>query len=198
MFDQEVFSKRLKDKRKELGFTQEKLSECCDIKQGTYSGYENGNATPNLATVALLAKELGVSIDWLCGNDDVSSDITPQQWFFFTMKLLANPPSVLYPRINPGINSDSNPDSQLPLITMARVNDKETDIKFLGADMGKFFAMYQQLEDTMKDVIDEKTYNGFLKVLFDGYKHLFTPGWSAKGSYSGIMEYDKRGGNHNG
>ena len=63
----EVFPSRLKEARKEFGYTQVEAAEILKISQGTLSKYERGNIEPNLELLATMAILYNVSIDWLCG-----------------------------------------------------------------------------------------------------------------------------------
>lgn len=60
----------IKEVRKRKGYSQEKLGERCDISNSQLSAYENGRKKPNLATIARIAKGLGVSIDRLYYGDE--------------------------------------------------------------------------------------------------------------------------------
>lgn len=66
-FYREVFSKRLKQARREAGLTQVQLANKLGITQSGYSSYENGGREPTLATLANLSKILQRPIDWLVG-----------------------------------------------------------------------------------------------------------------------------------
>lgn len=64
----EVFALRLKQRRKELGYSQLDISKELQINQSKLSKYENGDLEPNLETLGILANYYEVSIDWLLGN----------------------------------------------------------------------------------------------------------------------------------
>lgn len=72
--DMELFAKRLREARKDKGWTQKTLSEETGISVAMLSAYENPEAkagkNPSLATAYILANALDVPIDWLCGLDD--------------------------------------------------------------------------------------------------------------------------------
>lgn len=50
----------LKEKRKELGFTQESFAKQVGISKTTYSSYEQGHRNPSVGTAQKMAKVLGV------------------------------------------------------------------------------------------------------------------------------------------
>lgn len=62
-----VFSDRLKEKRKNKGYTQEKISQLLDIGQSAYAKWENGRTEPTLENVVKLANILDVTTDYLLG-----------------------------------------------------------------------------------------------------------------------------------
>ena len=76
--DIKIFCERLKKARKNKNLTQKELSSLSGVSAVMISAYENENAktgkNPTLENVYLLAKQLGVSIDWLCGLSDNSGN----------------------------------------------------------------------------------------------------------------------------
>ena len=65
-----LFSKRLKEKRKEMGFTQKQLGEMVGVTKVSICCYENGTRTPTLDTLIDLANALQVELTYLLGIDD--------------------------------------------------------------------------------------------------------------------------------
>jgi transcriptional regulator with XRE-family HTH domain len=64
---------RIKEKRKELGLSQEELVEALGIKQCTLSKYENGSAIPS-DTIVEMARVLHTTPDYLLlGKEDKNS-----------------------------------------------------------------------------------------------------------------------------
>ena len=75
----EIFAQRLKFARQKAGLTQSDLASMTNLSPTIISAYENPKSeqgkNPTLNNVFILSRELGVSIDWLCGlSDDSSSD----------------------------------------------------------------------------------------------------------------------------
>ena len=88
----DVFAERLVQARKERNFTQQEFASAINVAASTLSAYENLNQlqsekgnntdkiarkTPNIYTAYSIAKELNISLDWLCGlsphkNNDVT------------------------------------------------------------------------------------------------------------------------------
>lgn len=64
-----LFSKRLKEKRKEMGFTQKQLGEMVGVTKVSICCYENGTRTPTLDTLIDLANALQVELTYLLGVD---------------------------------------------------------------------------------------------------------------------------------
>lgn len=66
----EIFRQRLRTARKAKGFTGTYLADYLRIHQRSYSQYETGRAAPSMSTLAILARKLNVSVDWLLGLTD--------------------------------------------------------------------------------------------------------------------------------
>lgn len=64
-----LFAKRLKEKRKEMGFTQKQLGEMIGVTKVSICCYENGTRTPTLYTLIDLANALQVELTYLLGVD---------------------------------------------------------------------------------------------------------------------------------
>lgn len=67
--DYRKLGKRLKDKRKEQGLTQEKLAEYVNLSVSHLSLIENGNEKTSLQTIVNLANVLNISLDDLLDLD---------------------------------------------------------------------------------------------------------------------------------
>lgn len=63
-----TFGNRLKERRKELNFTQETLSKALNINRVTYQGYETDKHKPDIETLVKLADILHTSTDFLLGR----------------------------------------------------------------------------------------------------------------------------------
>lgn len=75
----EIFAQRLKFARQKAELTQSDLASMTNLSPTIISAYENPKSeqgkNPTLNNVFILSRELGVSIDWLCGlSDDSSTD----------------------------------------------------------------------------------------------------------------------------
>lgn len=77
-----IFGKRLKEAYEKAGFTQAQLARAVkpNLTAASISGYVNGNSLPSLTVVHELAKACNVSIDWLCGEDEVKQDINTKTY----------------------------------------------------------------------------------------------------------------------
>lgn len=62
-----MFNARLKEIRKERGYTMKSASEKMEMSFSTYSKYESGERSPDLATLVRLAKFFECSTDYLLG-----------------------------------------------------------------------------------------------------------------------------------
>lgn len=55
----------IRNKRKELGLSQEELAKKCGVSRQTVNAIENDKYNPTLALAFSLAKELGTTVDEL-------------------------------------------------------------------------------------------------------------------------------------
>ena len=70
--------KRIRKRRQELKLTQENLARALGLTPQHISGIEQGKRSPSLASLAKLAEELGVTIDFLVtGKEGVIIDTIP-------------------------------------------------------------------------------------------------------------------------
>lgn len=65
MTDVNGFGERLRERRRELGWTQQELAKRMDIGPMEVSNYERGVSKPKNERSALMAQVLGVSTAWL-------------------------------------------------------------------------------------------------------------------------------------
>lgn len=61
---------RLRELRREKGYTQEKVASLLGVDRRTYSAYENGVNCLNAQTLIMLSKIYGASIDYMLGQTD--------------------------------------------------------------------------------------------------------------------------------
>lgn len=69
---------RLKELRLQKGFTQRQIADYIGCLPSVYSRYENGDREPSIEVLILLSRFLGVTIDYLVGNEvaDSSNELT--------------------------------------------------------------------------------------------------------------------------
>lgn len=65
-----MFGKLLKATRLKKGITQQELADLCMVSVRQIIRYEQGEQEPLVSTALMLAKALGVSLDYLCGYTD--------------------------------------------------------------------------------------------------------------------------------
>ncbi len=65
-----TIGERIYSLRQELDIKQKELAEKVGITEATLSRYENGKRTPGSDIAAKLAQALGVTADYLLGNDE--------------------------------------------------------------------------------------------------------------------------------
>ncbi len=64
----EIFQKKLREERKNYGYTQSQMAQLLKIKQPSYIRYENGTSEPSLETLVAIADIFDVSVDYLLGR----------------------------------------------------------------------------------------------------------------------------------
>ena len=62
------FSAKLKELRKEKGYTQEQMANILEIGQSAYAKWENDRTEPSFENLSMLACIFDVSIDYLLGD----------------------------------------------------------------------------------------------------------------------------------
>ncbi len=68
------FSERLKDLRKQAGLTQVDVAEKLGISQPAYASWERGLKKPTQENLVKIAQILNVSVDYLVGNSEETTD----------------------------------------------------------------------------------------------------------------------------
>ena len=66
----DILAERLKQCRKEKGFTQRDVAIYCDITEKTYQNYELMTREPKLEVLLKIADVFHVSLDYLVGRTD--------------------------------------------------------------------------------------------------------------------------------
>lgn len=66
----EILAQRLKELRKEKGFTQAQVAIYCDITEKAYQNYELMTREPRLEIIARIAELYNVSVDYLIGRTE--------------------------------------------------------------------------------------------------------------------------------
>lgn len=65
------FKERLKELRKEKGFTQKQLSQVLNISEDSIYNWEKGRSEPSITDLINLAIFLDVTIDYLVGRTEI-------------------------------------------------------------------------------------------------------------------------------
>ena len=79
------FSERLKNLRKEAGFTQVDVASKLGISQPAYASWERGVKKPTQENLVKIAQIFNVSIDYLVGN---SEELTDEEKAIFKKELI--------------------------------------------------------------------------------------------------------------
>ncbi len=69
----EILAQRLKQCRKEKGFTQWQVAVYCDISEKTYQNYELMTREPKLELLIKIADLYEVSLDYLVGRTNTKN-----------------------------------------------------------------------------------------------------------------------------
>lgn len=80
------FKDNLKEILKERGISQRQLSEMTGITEATISKYSKGERVPSITNALKISESLGVSIDFLVGNEAV----VPVERLITTLDMLSN------------------------------------------------------------------------------------------------------------
>lgn len=75
-----TFWDKLREARKNKGYTQEQIAHLLGIAKSTYTGYEKGVREPDLFKIKRLVEVLDVDSSWLLGVDDSPSSITAAEY----------------------------------------------------------------------------------------------------------------------
>ena len=83
--EKNIFVERLRLAREEKGMGLKELREAVGISQSAMSHYSTGATIPALDVADRIAKVLGVSLDWLCGKDEISA---PENSFGYIARMM--------------------------------------------------------------------------------------------------------------
>ena len=75
-----TFVDKLREARKNKGYTQEQIAHLLGIAKSTYTGYEKGVREPDLFKIKRLVEVRDVDSSWLLGVDDSPSSITAAEY----------------------------------------------------------------------------------------------------------------------
>lgn len=64
------FGRRLQALRERRRINRKALGELCGLSKGMIGRYERGERMPDIQTAMRLAAFFGVSMDYMCGNED--------------------------------------------------------------------------------------------------------------------------------
>lgn len=95
MQNKTVFSERLKQLRKQKGFSQGELAELIEVHFTQVSRYERGETKPNAEAMTKLAKVLDTTVDFLMNGttDDIVQDAGLEKELISRFKEVQNLPA---------------------------------------------------------------------------------------------------------
>ena len=105
-----VFSERLKKARTDKKLKQSELAELVGVSVATVSSYERSEfpKTPSLETAYQIARCLGVSLDWLCGEEKEELDYT-----YFDVQTYLKALVVVLSEMSSSVNYERRVDRQI-------------------------------------------------------------------------------------
>ncbi len=140
------FAKRLKYACKDRNKTIYKIAQQTGLSSGLLGSYSEAKKSPSIYNAKIIADNLGVSLDWLCGDGD-SLSVTPWSNYQIAVALLA-----ILERFEPKIKiSDNKPDVLLSFSFENNFDNKNVLRDFLKA--------YLSLNSTINEL--DGTYEEF-------------------------------------
>lgn len=155
----ETFSDRLKETRKKSGLSQTELAKRLGASQATISNMESGENLDKIEDVANIAKELGVSLDWLCGVEEKRPPLSFKEWFLHLDAMLNNPPK----------------NQHKPVIELKQ-NGNEWQLCFTGEGANELFKQYMALR-AIQAQFPKDTYKTMLHTVLSNKEKQFEPGY---------------------
>ncbi len=75
-----TFGRRMRQRREQLGMSQQELARLTEIPQSRLSEFEGGGRTEMTVSTALkIARALGVGLDYLAGTFDAAAEAPPAE-----------------------------------------------------------------------------------------------------------------------
>ena len=174
MSGQAVFAQRLRMTRTQKKMTQKDLAEKIGMKAATVSAYESVDEskriTPSLENALAIARELGVSLDYLCGLD-VSEQQTVQE----KAKVFLQNLTLVFEVFPGGVKIQECTHVYWPIDDEPSEKRDGYGIIFSEKAMKDFLTEWQAIWKLReKETLDVETYNSIVKVLCDKYAQQIT------------------------
>lgn len=180
MYDRLIFAKRLKQAREEKQMRQNVLANSIGVSAATISAYESlddsKGKTPTLEKVANIAEKLGVSIDWLCGNEKnrANGNISVEKWLKYLVDLINNPQTTNY---SAQVGDLGYCDLETPVVKVS-VDDYTDEnncgalLYFYGEDTRKFFDEVTTLQK-LSGSLPADMYSTLVNAVIEKHKQIF-------------------------
>lgn len=173
MFDKEKFSTRLKSLRGHK--TQKEFADFIGVSQPTLAGYERGTGKPPIDVLCNIADKCRVSVDWLCGNGDIRSNLDQSEFFCDVYEVLVHLWDKLW--TNTTFAKDERnrlcASTEWDELTSHFINEWEPIYKAYQNHSIKKEYYYMIMDDLIKkynvSLHDEQEYFGFLQANFDDW-----------------------------
>ena len=156
------FAQRLKYACKDRNTNIYQISKQTGISSGLLGSYVKGEKSPTIYNAKIIADCLGVSLDWLCGEGDLSSGINPWMNYSIPNAFLA-----ILDKYEPEIQIKNKSPYVVLSFTFSRFIDTHDNRKSLV----EFLNAYSSLVDTINTFEGEyEDFNKFYIQLARKYK----------------------------
>lgn len=91
-----IIAGRIKQVRRDSDMTQEQMAETLGVSRSTLANWESGTREPNAGELVNFCKIFMVTLDYMCGRSDSSTDINAEKYDFDMLELSPLGRSVLH------------------------------------------------------------------------------------------------------
>lgn len=177
MFDKEKFIARLKSLRENhpQHKTQREFADFVGISQPTLAGYERGTGKPPVDVLCNIANKCCVSVDWLCGNSDICTNLEQAEKYEDVYEVLVHMRDKLWMNTTFAKNERNQfrASTGWDELTSHFMNEWEPIYKAYQNHSIKKEYYYMIMDDLIKkynvSLHDEQEYFGFLQANFDDW-----------------------------
>ena len=168
----QTFSLRLKELRQKLKLTQKEFTKDLSITPATLSAYEKGTTNPSIYAITEIAEKYNISVDWLLGLSDNSTNKSSLETYAGLINLLVEIPKTgMHIKVTNEVKENKYYHYEKEYcdfeyecaITFVTGN---SDFAQFFEDYGKMVALYE------KGSIDEEVYNFSIEKTLNKFKDM--------------------------